>query len=209
VYIPRANLLDDEEEIRALVAEVGSAQLVTTGADGYPWATLLPLVWREDRVVAHLARANPHADQLGEDTPALLVVTGPEAYVSPSWYAAKAEHGRVVPTWNYSVVQLRGRARVVTDEAWLRREIDHLVERHEAHRDQPWSTADAPERFVAGQLRAVVGVEVLVESVEAKRKWSQNRSVADRRGVVDGLGEEGRPGATTMAAQVASTLEQG
>ena len=203
MYTPRANRFDDEAEIRSMVAGVGVAQLVTASTDRVPLATLLPIVWDGERVVAHVARANPHWEQIDDDTPALLVVTGPDAYISPSWYAAKAEHGRVVPTWNYSVVQLRGRARVVTDEAWLRTEIDRLVSAHESRREQPWSTADAPQAFVEGQLRAVVGVEVSVESVEAKRKWSQNRSVADREGVVAGLAGDG---ADAMAEQVRGTL---
>jgi transcriptional regulator len=126
-------------------------------------------------------------------------VTGAQAYVSPTWYASKAEHGRVVPTWNYSAVQLRGRARVHDDPEWLRTAVDGLVDQHESGRPAPWTTTDAPERYVNGQLRAIVGVEVLVESVQAKAKLSQNRSQADQAGVVSGLRAEGRAGATAVA----------
>lgn len=201
MYTPRFNAVADEAEVRRMVAAVGSAQLVSTGPDGYPAATLLPVVWRDDVVVAHLARANDHWQRL-DGAPVLLVVTGPDAYVSPGWYAAKAEHGRVVPTWNYSVVQLRGRARVHQDPAWLRRAVDDLTDAHEGHRPQPWGTDDAPAAFVEGQLRGIVGVEVRVEQVEAKAKLSQNRSEADRDGVVTGLLAEPDPRAAAVAGQM-------
>ncbi len=206
MYVPRANAVEDEDQVRRMVADVGSAQLVTVGADGYPLATLLPVVWREGTVRAHMARANEHWRQIGDATPVLLVVTGPQAYVSPSWYASKAEHGRVVPTWNYTAVHLTGRARVHEDAAWLRDAVDELVEHHEAARPRPWRSSDAPGRFVEGQLRAVVGIEVTVERVEAKAKLSQNRSAADREGVVHGLREEGSAGASEVAEQMVRGL---
>lgn len=206
MYVPHFNAVDDEAHVRAMVAAAGSAQLVTVGADGYPLATLLPIIWTGGTVVCHLAKANPHWREIADDSPALLVVSGPEAYISPSWYAAKAEHGRVVPTWNYSAVQLAGRARVHHDPEWLRRAVDELVGRHEAQRIDPWSTADAPDRYITGQLRAIVGVEITVERVTGKEKYSQNRSEADRRGVVDGLADEAAPGAVEIAAIMASQL---
>ena len=202
MYVPHFNALDDEPTIRAMVAEIGSAQLVTTGADGYPLATLLPVVWRGDTVIAHFARANEHWKAIGADQPALLVVTGPQAYISPTWYAAKAEHGRVVPTWNYSVVQLTGRATVHDDVEWLEGALDELVEHHEGHREAPWHRTDAPERYISGQLRAIVGLEFAVERVEAKAKLSQNRSDADRAGVIAGLDAETSPDAHAVAEQM-------
>lgn len=205
MYVPHFNAWDDEAAIRQMVADVGSAQLVTTGPDGYPLATLLPVVWRGDTVIAHLARANEHWTAIGTDQPALLVVTGPQAYISPSWYAAKAEHGKVVPTWNYSVVQLTGRATVHDDADWLRSAVDELVEHHEGHREAPWRTSDAPEKYIRGQLRAIVGVEIAVERVDAKAKLSQNRSEADRDGVVAGLLDEPSPDAHLVAEQMRLT----
>ena len=202
MYVPHFNAWDDEPAIRRMVGEIGSAQLVTTGGDGYPLATLLPVVWRGDTVIAHFARANEHWKSIGEGQPALLVVTGPQAYISPTWYAAKAEHGRVVPTWNYSVVQLTGRATVHDDVDWLRGALDELVDHHEGHREAPWHRTDAPERYISGQLRAIVGLELVVERVEAKAKLSQNRSDADRAGVVTGLMAEETPDAHAMARQV-------
>ncbi|MBD7919840.1 FMN-binding negative transcriptional regulator [Cellulomonas sp. Sa3CUA2] len=187
MYVPVFNALDDAGEIRALVASVGTAELVTVGADGYPTSTLLPVVWDGDRLVLHMARANPQWRTIGDDAPALAVVTGPQAYVSPTWYPSKAEHGRMVPTWNYSAVHLTGRARVRTDASWLHEAVTLLTDHHESGRADRWQVTDAPAAFVEKQLRAVVGIEVLVERVEAKAKLSQNRSAADHAGVVDGL----------------------
>jgi transcriptional regulator len=203
MYVPHYNAIDDEPGIRRMVADIGSAQLVTVGSDGFPLATLLPIVWDGDTVTAHFARANPHWRQIGPDAHALLVVTGPQAYISPSWYPSKGEHGKVVPTWNYSAVHLTGRARIHEDGDWLRRAVDDLVERHEAHRAEPWSSADAPARYIRGQLRAIVGIEVRVERVEAKAKLSQNRSDEDRDGVVVGLQQEGSSDSASVAEQMA------
>lgn len=207
MYVPRSNAVEDEATIRAFVAAGGAGELVTTGADGYPVATLLPVVWAGDRVIAHFARANPHWKAIGPDSPCLLVVRGAQAYVSPAWYATKAEHGRVVPTWNYSAVQLRGRATVHDDVDWVRAAVTRLTEVHESGRPVPWAVTDAPEKYVAGQLRAIVGVEILVETVEAKAKLSQNRSEDDRRGVVAGLAGESAPEAATVAAAMRADLE--
>ncbi|WP_270888214.1 FMN-binding negative transcriptional regulator [Pedococcus sp. 5OH_020] len=206
MYVPHFNALEDEPEIRRMVREIGSAQLVSVGADGYPLATLLPVLWEGDTVITHMARANEHWTHIADGEPCLLVITGPQSYVSPTWYPSKAEHGRVVPTWNYSVVQLTGRARVHEDTGWLRHAVDDLVARHEAHRPDPWSTLQAPAKYIDGQLRAIVGVEVTVEQVQAKAKLSQNRSPADRHGVVDGLREEPYVGASEVAEQMARQL---
>lgn len=187
MYVPAFNRVD-ESEARAMVAAYATAELVTTGPDGYPSATLLPVVWEGDTVVAHLARANPQWRSIGEETPVLLVCTGPQAYVRPSWYA-EAEHGRVVPTWNYTSVHLTGRARVVHDTVWLRGAVERLTDRHEAGRTDRWQVHDAPDDYVEKMLRAVVGVEIRVERVEAKAKLSQNRSAPDRAGVIEGLGD--------------------
>ena len=207
MYVPHFNAVEDEQHVRAMVAGIGSAQLVTVGQDGYPLATLLPVVWEGDTVIAHMARANPHWTQIGDGSPVLLVVAGPQAYISPSWYASKTEHGRVVPTWNYSAVQIAGRATIRQDADWLRAVVDDLVERHEAHREVPWSTLDAPEKYIRGQLRAIVGIEIAVERVEGKAKLSQNRSAADRQGVVEGLRQESSHGAFDVAEEMSAHLQ--
>lgn len=200
MYVPAANAVPDPDEARAMVADVGAATFVTSGEDGFPWATWLPVLWVGDRVVAHLARANPHWREVADGAPCLLVVDGPQAYVSPGWYASKAEHGRVVPTWNYESVQLRGRATVHDDPEWLRAVVTDLTDAHEAGRPQPWHVTDAPEAYVAGQLRGIVGLEVVVEQVSAKAKLSQNRSAADQAGVVAGLEASGDPRDGAVAA---------
>ena len=206
MYVPPANAVEDPDEVRALVAAVGSAHLVTVGGDGVPLATLLPVLWEGDRLQGHLARGNDHWRAIrdaGPQAPGLAVVTGPEAYVSPSWYAAKAEHGRVVPTWNYTQVQLVGRVEVHDDPDWVLDLVTRLTEVHEHKRPAPWAVDDAPAAYVRGQLRAIVGVELHVERVEAKAKLSQNRSAADVAGVVDGLRAEGDPGGVAVAGQMA------
>jgi transcriptional regulator len=187
MYVPRANAVP-ESEARRMVAAYGAGELITTGPDGYPLATLLPVVWHDSTVLAHLARANEHWRSIAPGTKALLVVGGPQAYVSPGWYAAKAEHGRVVPTWNYTTVHLTGTVTVYDDPDRLRDVVTELTDRHESALPRPWQVADAPADYVEGMLRAIVGVELTVERVEAKAKLSQNRSAADRAGVLAGLG---------------------
>ncbi|MGB3481492.1 MAG: FMN-binding negative transcriptional regulator [Mycobacterium sp.] len=195
MYVPPANRLDDDQEIRALVAAVGTADFVTV-ANGVPVSTLLPILWDNGTVIAHIANANPQWRSITDGDPALLICTGTQAYISPSWYAAKAEHGRVVPTWNYSAVHLTGTVTLHEDPQWLREAVDRLTKAHEAGREQPWQTTDAPEPFIDGQLKGIVGIEVTVHTVEAKAKLSQNRSEADQQGVINGLREDG---ATDMA----------
>jgi transcriptional regulator len=203
MYTPSFNRIDDDDEIRRFVAAARSAEFVTVDADGFPVATLLPIMWNESTVVAHMARANPQWKAIGPDSPALLICSGPEAYISPSWYAAKAEHGKVVPTWNYSAVHLSGTVRVHEDRDWLRDVVTRLTAVHEGGRRDPWQPSDAPECYIEGQLAGIVGLEITVTRVEGKAKLSQNRSVADRRGVVDGLLSEN----DREAAEVAAAME--
>jgi transcriptional regulator len=192
MYLPRFNVMDDAD-VHGFVESVASAELVTVAEDGTPVATLLPILWAEDgsRVVAHMARANAHWKQIPEGSRALLIVAGPQAYISPAWYASKAEHGRVVPTWNYSAVHLTGTVTVHDDSEWVREAVTRLTDRHEGSREEPWAVTDAPETYVDKNLKAIVGIEMSVQQVEAKAKLSQNRSEADRAGVVEGLRREG------------------
>lgn len=207
VYTPPFNRAEDEEQLRALVADVRAGWFVTNGGDGAPSATFLPVIWRDDTVIAHFARANPHWREIENDTPALLIVTGPDAYVSPTWYAAKAEHGKVVPTWNYSAVHLTGVARVHHEPQWLRGAVEELTNQHEQGRGEPWHVTDAPIEYIDGQLGGIVGLELTVSRVEGKAKLSQNRSRADRHGVVTGLRESRRPDERSVAEQMASALD--
>lgn len=207
MYVPRSNLMD-ADEVRPFVAAAGSAELITVGDDGFPLATRLPVLWDDERLVFHMAIANPHWRTIADGSPALAVVTGPEAYVSPSWYPTKAEHGRVVPTWNYSAVQFTGLATVRRSAEWLADAVTRLTDHHEGRRDEPWQVTDAPPSYVAQQLKAIVGIELAITAVEAKAKRSQNRSVEDRAGVVAGLLAEPRAEGHPVAAQMQADLDR-
>ncbi len=184
----------DDAAVRALLREHGAGDLVTATAQGLV-ATMLPFVYDPDRgphgaLLGHVARNNEHWRQapVGE---ALVILRGPDAYVSPQWYASKREHGRVVPTWNYVTAHVYGELVVHHDVAWLDDLVRRLTTKHEAGHPQPWAVDDAPARFVAGQLRAIVGVEVVISRIEAKAKLSQNRPAADIDGVVEGTRRRG------------------
>jgi transcriptional regulator len=160
------------------------ATLVTAGADGLQ-ATPLPLLLVDGALQGHVARNNPQWHSDGAD--ALVIVNGPDAYVTPNWYESTRSHGRVVPTWNYQVVHVYGRLVAHDSVAWTADLVRRLTARHEVGFDPEWSVDDAPPAFIEGQLRAIVGVEVLISRVEAKSKLSQNRTVEDATGVVEGL----------------------
>jgi len=154
----------------------------------------------------HVAKANPLWREAVDGSEVLAVFRGADGYVSPGWYPEKREHGRVVPTWNYEVVHARGTVRWVHDPAVLRALVSDLTDRHEAGRAKAWSLNDAPEDYVAGMLKAIVGFEVRITGLTGKMKLSQNRSVADRAGVVAGLAESADPRSSELAARVAETL---
>jgi transcriptional regulator len=150
----------------------------------------------------HVAKANPHWRGLAAAGVARAIFPGPEAYVSPSLYASKREHGRVVPTWNYVAVHAIGAVEVVEDAARLHALVSRLTDRHEGPRAAPWAVTDAPEAFVAGQLKGIVGVVLRIEALIGKRKLSQNRSEADREGVVAGLAASDDPADRAVADEM-------
>jgi transcriptional regulator len=139
----------------------------------------------------HIARANPLWHDFAPDVEALAIFQGPSRYISPSWYPSKGETGKVVPTWNYAVVHAYGALRVIDDRAWLRAFVERLTHRHEAERRNPWKVADAPSDFIEKQLGAIIGLEIPITRLIAKWKVSQNRSIQDRNGVVEGLLQAG------------------
>lgn len=198
MYVP-AHFKPDDDAVRELLRHVGAADLITATADGL-LSTMLPLVHDEPgsrpglgewgALLGHVARNNGQwrAPAIGE---AMVIVRGPDAYISPGWYATKREHGRVVPTWNYITAHLYGRLVIHDDPAWVEANVRRLTAQHESDREPPWSVDDAPEAYVAGQLKAIVGVEVVIDRVEAKFKLSQNRSDADIAGAIEGLEERG------------------
>jgi transcriptional regulator len=210
MYIPPYNAMGDAE-LRPLVDAVGSAELVTVGTDGFPLATRLPVLWDDDRdrLVLHMAVANPHWRTITDGAPALAVVTGPEAYISPAWYAGKARHGRVVPTWNYSAVHVTGLATVHRNPDWLLAAVRELTDLHEQRRQAPWAVSDAPPTYLTQQLRGIVGIELAIRTVEGKAKRSQNRSDEDRSGVIEGLRQHGAARERAMSDQMRSDLADG
>ncbi len=194
MYLPPHFAVNDADLVRALIDRARFGHLVTMTADGLD-ATPLPFVIDDDltTVRAHIARANPQW-RTADGADALLVVPVSDTYVSPRWYPSKAEHGRVVPTWNYEVLHLRGTLTVDHDADTLESIVRALTDREEALLGDPtWSVDDAPADFVAKQLGAIVGITLQVTAIDAKRKLSQNRSDGDRDGVVDGLRSTGRP----------------
>ena len=205
MYTPPAFRDDDRASIHAMIAAAGLATLVTMTPEGLV-GTPLPLLLAPDEgplgtLHGHVAKANPQwrVAVAGE---ALAIFAGPDAYVSPGWYATKAEHGRVVPTWNYAAVHAYGPVEFYDDPVRLRAVVARLTERHEAGRAAPWSVDDAPEPFVQAQLKGIVGLRLPIARLEGKRKFSQNRSAADRAGVVAGLGATGDPGDAAAAEAV-------
>jgi transcriptional regulator len=189
MYAPAHARHDDEAWMRAEIDRIRIAVLFTAGPSG-PMATHLPLVWDgADALVGHVARANPHwRDWLGDGAPALAVFSGPQAYVSPSLYAAKQAHGRVVPTWNYVAVHAHGLATAVPQAEPLHRIVSLLTDAQEQPRPAPWKVADAPAPFVQAQLKGIVGVRIAISALSGTRKLSANRDEADRAGVIAGLG---------------------
>jgi transcriptional regulator len=196
MYIPPAFRDDDIESIRATIRVARLANLVTATADG-PIATPMPLLLDESEgecgvLYGHLAKANPQwrLPPIGE---ALVIFMGPEAYVTPSWYATKQETGKVVPTWNYIAVHAYGQVEFFQESDRLLDVVTRLTNKQEGARAQPWAVSDAPADFIASQLRGIVGVRIPVSRFEGKRKMSQNRPEADRVGVVAGLAASETP----------------
>jgi len=191
MYTPRAFALDDLPEIQQLIQHTRLAQLVTFGEQGLQ-ASHLPLLLNPDEgpngtLYGHLARANPQCKDLQNGSEALVIFAGAEAYISPAFYPAKAEHGKVVPTWNYIAVHAYGTPEVFSDAERLLGLVTALTDRHEAGRTQPWKVSDAPADYIDGMLKAIVGFALPVERLIGKRKLSQNRSPADMAGVREGL----------------------
>jgi transcriptional regulator len=209
MYTPKDFMVEDTAEVHALMRAHPFAILVTQGADGLV-ATHLPTVLKEvdagglGRIECHLARPNPQWRSFTSDVDALMIFQGPEAYIRPGWYPSKAEHDKVVPTWNYAVVHAYGRLETVPDQAWLRAHVSELTRQQEAPYAAPWATSDAPEAYLAMMMRGIVGLKFAISRLEGKVKMSQNRQPPDRAGVVRGLAERAHGG----DSQVASLVEK-
>ena len=203
MYQPPHHREDRLEIQHALIRAHPLGTLVTYGADGLT-ANLVPFILDagaspNGTLKCHVARANPQWRDFDPSVEALVIFQGVERYITPSWYAAKREHGKVVPTWNYATVQARGPMRAIEDRGWLAEQIAALTARNEGDRAEPWSVSDAPETFVTAQMKGIVGIEIPISRIEGKWKVSQNRSAADREGVVAGLLDAGEADADAMA----------
>jgi transcriptional regulator len=206
MYQPPAFREDRLEVQHALIRAHPLGLLISAGPGGL-MANLLPFLVDSDKgghgtLRVHMARANPQWREFEALEECLVVFQGPQDYVTPSWYATKRETGKVVPTWNYATVHAWGRPRVMTDDVWLRRQIEVLTRSREAPRPAPWAVGDAPADFVAMQMKAIVGIEIPIGRIEGKWKMSQNRPEPDRAGVVEGFLAQGETG-EALAALVA------
>jgi transcriptional regulator len=194
MYVPKSFKMD-RAVARTFLADQLTADLVTATPRGLV-ATFLPILYEPDddsygSIIGHVSRNNDQW-RLPATGDALIVLHGPDAYISPSWYPSKAVDSRVVPTWNYVTAHVYGRLVVHDDPVWVESLVRRLTEKHEQTRPAPWSVDDAPAGYIAAHLRAIVGLEVVISRVEAKAKWSQNRSSTDVDGVIEGLTASGQ-----------------
>jgi transcriptional regulator len=208
MYVPALFEESRPEVLHELIHAHPLATVVTLSADGIN-ANHIPLHLCRDQgpfgaLRGHVARTNPMWSDRVDDVEALAIFHGPGTYISPSWYATKREHGKVVPTWNYAVVHARGPLRVIDDPAWLRTQLEALVSRHEASSKAPWSITDAPSDFIARMIESIVGFEIVISKLSGKWKMSQNQPAANRAGVVEGL----RQRAEASALEVAHLVEE-
>jgi transcriptional regulator len=196
MYIPPAFKEDRIDVLHAAIRAAGPATLVSMTPEGL-FASHAPLLLDPDpapygTLIGHLAKANPHARLADQSVQTLVIFHGPNSYITPSYYAAKQEHGKVVPTWNYVAIHAYGTLEMFDDPAALLDMVTRLTEHHEQPRAQPWAVSDAPDGFVQGMLRGIVGIRLPIARLEGKVKMSQNRPAADHAGVIAGLRQDGQ-----------------
>ena len=199
MYAPTSFRETRREVLHDLVRAYPFATVVVQAQGGLV-ANHLPFEWNGDALQAHVARGNELVAMDGAQ--ALVVFQGPQGYISPNWYPSKHETGREVPTWNYTVVHVHGRLRVVDDAAWVRAQLEALTDHHESGQPRPWTISDAPEDHVEKLLGAIVGIEVTVERIEGKFKLSQNHPARNREGVIAGLRQRDGDGDVELAAMM-------
>jgi transcriptional regulator len=211
MYVPEHFKLGDVSEQHALMRAYPFAALITNSEAGFE-VTHLPTVLKSEGtlgvVECHVSRANPHWREIGKSGRGLLIYTGPEAYITPAWYVGKAEHGKVVPTWNYAVVHAHGTAEIIDDRQWLVQHVSELTDQQEAGATVPWATSDAPGNFIEMLSRGIVGMRFTINRLEGKAKMSQNRELPDREGVVTGLKARAAEGDAKVADLVAAEAER-
>ena len=196
MYQPPHFIETRQDVLHGLIRAHPLGLLISNGTDG-PIANAIPFLLDAEagpngRLRAHLARANPQWRQLADNpaSPVLVVFQGADAYVTPSWYETKRETGKVVPTWNYAIVQVRGTVKVIEDAEWIAQQITELTLSQEGNRNEPWAVTDAPPTFIQSQIKGIIGLEIEIAEISGKWKVSQNRPVADRVGVAEGLETE-------------------
>ncbi len=210
MYVRQDHLMDERAAMFALIEEHALGGWVIGGGAGLV-ANHVPFLLDRARgphgtLIGHVARANPVWRALDPATPSLVMFQGPQIYITPNWYPGKAEHGMVVPTWDYAVVHAHGVARPVDDPAWVIDMLERLTSVHEAAQPRPWRIQDAPAAYIDKLLRAIVGIEIPIERLEGKLKASQDEAVRDRIGTVEGLRGLLRPKADAMAELVMGAL---
>ena len=206
MYIPQAFREARVPVMHGLMEAHPFATLISASSSGLV-ASHIPMVLERAGselgvLRGHVSRANPQWREFVPEVEALAIFSGPDHYITPSWYPEKAETGKVVPTWNYAVVHAYGRVRVIEDGEWLRQHVTALTDVHEAEMTNPWKVTEAPERFVGSLVKGIVGLELTVTRLEGKWKASQNRSERDQLGVAEGLGELGTETSLAMKAIV-------
>ena len=210
MYIRQDHRLEEVKAMHALMDDHALGAWVVNSAEGLV-ANHVPLLLDRSRgphgtLVGHVARANPVWRALNPDTPSIVMFQGPQSYITPNWYPGKAEHGKVVPTWDYAVVHAHGVARAIEDPAWLLDMLERLTNAFEAAQPAPWQVKDAPADYIDKLLRAIVGIEIPIARLEGKLKASQDEAVRDRLGTVEGLRGLVRPKAA-MADLVMKAVE--
>jgi transcriptional regulator len=207
MYRPPAFREDRLDILREAIRMHPLATLITSGSSGLI-ANVVPFSLRTgpdgDVLCAHLAKANEQIADLSEQTAALIMFQGPQAYMTPSWYPTKQEHGRVVPTWNYVIVQAWGLPRVIDDREWIHDQLTELTAANESKRVEPWSIEDAPKDFIEAQMKGIVGLEIPIDRLEGKWKASQNQPIPNRIGVAQGLKDDGHRALATEVITRAS-----
>jgi transcriptional regulator len=205
MYVPAHFATGDADALIHRLARRWAGVLIMVGEDGAPTGTHLPIIWNAETRTAtgHIARANPQW-KLGPGK-GLIVLNGPEAYVTPAWYPSKAEHGKTVPTWNYEAVHITGQVEWFDDAERLEQMLVELSAQLEAGRPEPWQVTDAPRQYIDALKRAIVGVTLKADRIEAKRKLSQNKSEADFKGVALGMATSEEPMAHEVAALMRAT----
>jgi transcriptional regulator len=213
MYQPAHFVESRPEVLQRLIREHPFGLLVTDGTSGLA-ANGVPFLLDPDPaggpgvLRAHVARANPVWKEARSDRDSLVVFQGPQAYISPAWYPSKAEHGKVVPTWNYIAVHAYGPLKIVDDAEWLRRLLTRLTDLHESFSAVPWKVTDAPDAFIDQMLKGIVGIELPLTRLEGKWKLSQNRPEADRAGTVAGLEGKGDADSRVVASAMSAACEK-